>query len=341
MRHSRIGISALTLVAAATFGGAAQAQQAYNWTGFYAGVYGGYSVAGQATDALNCPGLLQYLTSSNPPTTVESVTLTGIDQSASDFCSNTSSDGGGTRSVIPTSQSAGTSPGLEYNYDPESGYYDYYQSGTSEVDKKLDNLKGWMTGTEAGYLQQSGNFVFGAELSGALTGITDTRDSYEEHGGEGPYYSENGESTTHAQLGIDWLTTATARAGFAKDNLLFTADAGLALAGTTFSASTSGTEYVEGEFPYYTQDYGGSWTDHQTTAGWTAGARVDVGVTDHTSLFLAYNYVSLPGVQYSGQITAPGVPDPEYGLPSTSPATQTFKYDLGLQLIKAGIDFHW
>ncbi|MBI5261196.1 MAG: porin family protein [Bradyrhizobium sp.] len=121
------------------------------------------------------------------------------------------------------------------------------------VDNNLTKPSGFLGGVQAGYNFQNGPWVFGAEGDIQATGADDTF---------APWKFSN-----------PWFGTIRGRAGYAFNNILFYGTAGLAfgeLRGATFGFSES-----------------------HTTAGWTAGAGVELGFTPNWSAKVEYLYFDL------------------------------------------------
>jgi outer membrane immunogenic protein len=112
---------------------------------------------------------------------------------------------------------------------------------------------GILGGGQVGYNWQSGQFVFGGETDLQGTGADDTF---------APYKFSN-----------PWFGTLRARAGFAMNNVLFYATAGLAYG-----------------------DVKGEWNaldETKTEIGWTGGLGMEVGFTPNWSAKVEYLYMDL------------------------------------------------
>lgn len=138
-------------------------------------------------------------------------------------------------------------------------------SGTIHLDPTFtepddEDVDGFFGGVQAGYNVQSGNLVFGIDSSLSLSGI---------------HYDEDGDSADDT---IDWLGSTTGRIGVALDGVLPYLKAGIAYAGAT-------------------GDYEGVSVSN-THLGWTAGAGVEVAVSDSISLFAEYDYTNLGAEDY-------------------------------------------
>lgn len=358
--------STLSAVAALLVASPALAQEAHDWSGLYLGAHVGNAVQGSAADSLDCPGW--FVGDANPwsgfdepssVTVLESLT-TNIPISTDALCNDPEMAYliGGNTFLRPSTQA---DPELGYGYDLEYGG----ETGTiiNSADPELgtesylDEVTGWLGGVQVGMLQQNDNFVLGGELSASLTGISDTRDSYVgytgvqdgdssdiEYTGDVEY---DGTASTETELSVDWMMLAQARLGLAAGNALFSLNGGLALVGTTLHNTVLGGETAEfdddpesgcaNDTCYDNIGYGGDWSESVASAGWTLGAQADLAVSEQDSMFIAYNYVSVPNVRYTGQIEAP-IYDTDNSTYELSPATQTYEYDLGFSILKAGFN---
>ena len=117
---------------------------------------------------------------------------------------------------------------------------------------------GPMGGIQAGYNWQSGQFVFGGETDLQTTGADDTFGAY--------------------KFSNPWFGTARGRAGYAMNNILLYATAGLA--------------YGSGKVEF------AGLTESHASFGWTGGAGIEVGFTPHWSAKAEYLYVDLSDKGY-------------------------------------------
>jgi outer membrane immunogenic protein len=113
-------------------------------------------------------------------------------------------------------------------------------------------------GVHGGYNWQSGQFVFGGEAEIALSAAEDTF---------APWKFSN-----------PWFGTLRGRVGYALNNILVYATGGLAF----------GSGHL---------DVGGI-TESQSHFGWTAGAGMEVGMTEHWSARVEYLFVNLSDQPY-------------------------------------------
>jgi outer membrane immunogenic protein len=118
---------------------------------------------------------------------------------------------------------------------------------------------GFAGGLQGGYNLQIGQFVVGAEADLQLTAADDRFASW--------------------KFSNPWFGTLRARGGYAMNNILLYATLGMAYGG--------------GEF-----DPGGGGTETQTHVGWTAGAGIEVGLTQNWSAKFEYLYVDLSDQRY-------------------------------------------
>lgn len=114
-------------------------------------------------------------------------------------------------------------------------------------------------GVQGGYNWQSGQFVFGGEADLSLSGA---------EGVFAPWKFSN-----------PWFGTLRGRAGFAYNNILLYGTAGFAFGGVR--AESAGL------------------SEAKTHAGWTAGAGVEVGITQNWSAKVEYLFVHLGDRSYS------------------------------------------
>jgi outer membrane immunogenic protein len=118
---------------------------------------------------------------------------------------------------------------------------------------------GIMGGLQGGYNWQAGQFVFGAETDIQASGADDTF---------APWKFSN-----------PWFGTLRGRAGFALNNILFYATAGLAYGGIT------------GEI--------GGLDENRSHIGWAGGLGAEVGFTPNWSAKVEYLYMDLSDRAYS------------------------------------------
>jgi outer membrane immunogenic protein len=158
-----------------------------------------------------------------------------------------------------------------------TGFYAGVWTGVACIDGHLvDNIAGltWLNagcgfkgGGLAGYNQQFGNYVIGAEIdAGRTTTLATNRDV----GG------------ADFSFGLDYLVTARARAGWAMDDTLFYLTGGGAWAqGRVVHTNGVGNDLTAQEF------------------GWTVGGGIEHAVTDRFRLRLEYMYTQMADTNYS------------------------------------------
>jgi outer membrane immunogenic protein len=122
-------------------------------------------------------------------------------------------------------------------------------------------------GGQVGYNWQTGQFVFGVETDLQATGADDTFAAY--------------------KFSNPWFGTARGRAGYAMNNILLYATAGLAYGGGKIEIA--------------------GLTDSRTHIGWTAGAGIEVGFTPNWSARAEYLYVDLNETSYVLTNTSSGI----------------------------------
>jgi outer membrane immunogenic protein len=156
-------------------------------------------------------------------------------------------------------------------------------------------ISGWLLGVDAGANFQTGNFVLGVEGDVAWANIS----------GSEPCPVAIYTCSTD----IDWVATLRGRAGVAADAVLLYATAGLAVASVVSDTDpfTPGAAF------------------EATYVGWTAGAGVEVAVSDNVSLKAEYLYTDLGSQTDTDEIL--GGPGVDVEVPITFHA------------IKAGVNF--
>lgn len=122
-------------------------------------------------------------------------------------------------------------------------------------------------GIEAGYNWQRGAFVFGAEADIQLTGADDTLSPFD--------------------FSNPWFGTVRGRAGVSFNTVLLYGTAGLAYG--ALRADAFGL------------------TESHVSAGWTAGAGIEVGLTPHWSAKAEWLYLDLSGRSFSLTGTSNGL----------------------------------
>lgn len=127
------------------------------------------------------------------------------------------------------------------------------------------DISGWLVGAEAGVNWQMDSFVLGLEADIARTGIT------------GDWVA----GVAGGTFDLNWLGTATARAGVVADRALLYIEGGIAYGQLTSTGSVLGLPFDETMW----------------SAGWTAGAGIEYALTDDLSAKLEYNYVDIGGFQ--------------------------------------------
>jgi outer membrane immunogenic protein len=118
---------------------------------------------------------------------------------------------------------------------------------------------GLIGGLQAGYNWQSGQFVFGGETDIQISSADDTFATY--------------------KFSNPWFGTLRARGGYAMNNILFYGTAGLAYG--ALNGERSGL------------------SENKSSAGWTAGLGMEVGLTPNWSAKVEYLYMDLSSRSYS------------------------------------------
>ena len=142
------------------------------------------------------------------------------------------------------------------------------------TNKDTFDLSSWIGGGQVGLQHQFGTWVVGVE--GTLTG-GDLRDHYTRPGTFSP---------NEISQNVRWLTTVTARLGYAMNTTLLYVKAGYA--GADLQSSLT-------ESPFFTHSVGNSsWHN-----GWTVGAGVEYALQPNVIVGLAYDYIDLQSKTFS------------------------------------------
>ena len=137
---------------------------------------------------------------------------------------------------------------------------------TRGLDAGVAKPQGFGGGLTIGYNRQYGNFVAGLEADAILSGMKGDSSSTSFGGSSG-------------SVKYPWLVTVRPRAGYAFDNLLVYATAGLAVGGVEVKAAANAPA--------------ATLSKTSTRAGLAAGAGVEYAVTDKISLKAEYLFVNL------------------------------------------------
>lgn len=133
-----------------------------------------------------------------------------------------------------------------------------------------NDVSGAVAGIEAGYNRQNGALLLGVETDLLWAGI-------------------DSEQTTNSfyniTFGVDWVGTATVRAGAALDSVLLYAEAGLAYGQASITGEVFNTPPMP-NIPYDNSDW---------AAGWTVGAGIELALSNSLSAKFEYNYVDIAG----------------------------------------------
>jgi len=208
-----------------------------------------------------------------------------------------------------------------YNWN---GFYAGIQAGGGWATAQTTNVTA-TTSVPAGFVDSTANFsgVLGGFYYGYnyqfnnqwLVGIDGDFDWADLTGTSTDIGPLNGHLLTHNH-DMEWLTTVTGRLGYTVNNWLFFAKGGWAWA--RFDGTTTnflGTTYF------------GIGTEATTRDGWTVGAGLEYGVTEHVSLKLEYDYVGFQTANFtSTDISATNV--------VTNPSKSTSS---SLNIVKGGV----
>lgn len=170
--------------------------------------------------------------------------------------------------------------------------------GTGVVGTGNFNIDGALAGGTLGANFQSGQFVFGVEADGDWTDIKGT--------------TSNGDCAAGScQTSNDWLATVRGRVGYAFDRVLLYATGGGAAGDVKATVSSPGVPTIS--------------TD-STEFGWTAGAGVEVGLTENITAKAEYLYVDLSNGSLSCSAAVCG-------------AAVTVPVQFDASIIRAGLNF--
>jgi outer membrane immunogenic protein len=169
--------------------------------------------------------------------------------------------------VVPTYDWSGIYLGIQGGW--KFGEDDYEVTG---ADTSFD-VDGPMIGGHVGGNMQMGNFVFGVEGDGEWADV------------DGTFTAGNGDEVSTT---IEWQASVRGRVGLAWDRLLIYGTGGAAFAGTENRIFDAGTATEE--------------TEDDTRFGWTAGAGVDVGLTQNLSAGVEYRFTDLGDEDYDSAI---------------------------------------
>jgi outer membrane immunogenic protein len=117
---------------------------------------------------------------------------------------------------------------------------------------------------------------------------------------------------------VDWLASATARIGYARDQWLVYGKGGAAWVRDTF--------HDNGAIFIFSLDFSGS----ETRSGWTVGGGVEYGLTPNWSIGLEYDYYNF-GTKF---VTLPGI-----GVIGAT--TETFPLKENFSVVKAVINYRF
>lgn len=157
------------------------------------------------------------------------------------------------------------------------------------------DIDGWSIGGVAGYNFQSGPWVYGIEGDLLWT-----------RGIEGS--ATLAPVTGSAESEGRWMGSVRGRVGYAFDNILPYVTGGVAFANNRGTVNLPGTTL----------------TDTQTHIGWTAGAGVEVGITQQLSGSLEYRYTDFGSETYD---YAPGLSVPGDGNLHTVGASLKWRFN--------------
>jgi outer membrane immunogenic protein len=173
------------------------------------------------------------------------------------------------------------------------GEDDYFIGGFGDAGFDVD---GPMAGGHVGGNMQWNHFVFGVEGDGEWADV------------DGTFTAGNGDAVSTS---IEWQASLRGRVGFAWDRILIYGTGGAAFAGTQNRILDAGTGATE--------------TEDDTRVGWTAGAGVDVGLTQHISAGVEYRFTDLGEADYNSALFP----------------TNTFESDLSYHAIRGRVSWRF
>ncbi len=159
---------------------------------------------------------------------------------------------------------------------------------------------GFLGGAQAGWNYQIGRLVIGGDFDFAGTDLKANST------GIIPGAASAAANVTEKfSVRTDWTATATTTVGIARDRWLFYSKAGAAWAHDNYSLNVSGVN--QGFGPAGSFAFASNASD--TRIGWTAGAGIQMALTDDWSVKLEYDYLNFgtKSVDFSGVIQNPAV----------------------------------
>ncbi|MGV7220727.1 MAG: outer membrane protein [Nitrospinales bacterium] len=283
-----------------------------SWTGFYGGINIGHGW-GDIDDSLECPGINDIRDDLNAgsldDTLFGSITFnTHVGGTQSTNCSNTD------QRPDPNNLFPFSIPQAITAFD-RNGFPTPF-GGDGWTNDNLDqNVDGWSGGVQAGFLYQVSRIVFGLEVSGSVTNMSDT-------GvvqaivpaaviGLGGICDGFDPCVYEWKTDINSIYTSVARAGFAITNdILLSVKGGLAFAQIDFEAAGD--------------------KDSNTVEGWTVGGQADIMLTKNTSFFVSYDHMAFEDVKFRTQ--------QDFLLFHN---TTYHEYDYDIDQVKFGFNYHF
>jgi opacity protein-like surface antigen len=169
-------------------------------------------------------------------------------------------------------------------------------------------ISGYLIGAQIGFNLQLGQgrvgFVIGAEVSASMTSLSSQLNGVIE-------ICHCFEIAWNSEFRINYLATATLRAGLALGKVLIYGEGGLALANATWVNTLGFSDTV---------------TDH----GYVYGAGIEAAVANNVSLFFEWNRVVIPEHRFIGSIDAFVIPLPT-GI-DVSSTTDIFKVGFNIAI---------
>jgi opacity protein-like surface antigen len=279
-----------------------------SWTGAYGGLHMGHGW-GDLDDSLECPGVNEL----NP--------VTFDDTLAGSITLNTHVGGTQTTYCNATDQHPNVGPPpfgtpMAFTGMDRDGP-NTTQGNPIWVNDDLDqNIDGWSGGVQLGFLYQVSRVVFGVEVSGSVTNMSDTGVVSAFLPATvfllcGPGNLEDCYGTYEWKTDINAIWTSVARAGFAiTPDILISVKGGLAFAQIDFEAAGD--------------------KDSNTVEGWTVGVQGDVRLTKNTSAFISYDHMGFDDVKFRTQQDFLVFHNVTY-----------HEYDYDIDQIKFGFNYHF
>lgn len=195
--------------------------------------------------------------------------------------------------------------------DPATSFFPAPLAGGTFPTNRSFSGDGFVGGVQWGYNVQNGGLVLGGELDLQTSDISSTISIPNAPGGA----TNNPDGFTDLKFGVDYFTTARARAGYAFDRLLV--------------YGTGGIAYGKVEFDRNYRVAGGEIRDSASSnrTGWVYGAGAEFAMTDRISVRGEYSRVDLGSGSF----------DTSYSDGTIGRASIDTQFDV----LRAGVNFHF